>query len=157
MAFWFSPLAFRWRNLTRVCVCFSLHMCVCVCFGGAVCRRWGGRQELWCKCPHSHWLLMNGSCCDDDDGETGVGGLSYALQSSEWLEFNTVKKTRERSGKQSGLFMISIYFLGFHFFKSFWNKLQVLCKCNVEYRCYWFNSGSNKFINIIYKNINYTK
>ena len=35
---------------------------------------------------------MNGHCCDVVTGKR-VGGLAYALQSSEWLEFNMVEKT----------------------------------------------------------------
>lgn len=50
-----------------VCVC----LCMCLFQRGCVQKRGGVGggakwQELWCRCPHSQWSLMNGNCCDGD-------------------------------------------------------------------------------------------
>lgn len=90
MAFWFSLLAFSWRSSLRV----HKHESVCVCFVAAgqndAGKSGGGDKSCGADVPaasRASWMaavvMVTGK---------RVGGLAYALQSSEWLEFNTVRK-----------------------------------------------------------------
>lgn len=88
---------------------------------------------------------MNGNCCDDDDDDGETSWRLFLRTPVIWMTgIRRSQKDKWAVWKQSSLFIIIIIYVPlFHFFKSFWNELQLFCKYNVEYRCYWFNSGTN--------------
>lgn len=119
---------------------FNVSACVLHCLCAYVfvseCRRWGwgGWDDRSCganvlTATGSWWMatvvMMTGKW---------VGGLSYAPQPSEWLEFNTVKKTSEQSGNKvaSLLLFTFLYFISLTHVGS---ELQLLCQYNPDYQC----------------------
>lgn len=65
---------------------------------------------------------MNGNCCDDDDGETSW--RPFLRTPVIWMTgIQHSQKDKWAVWKQSSLFTVIIYFLLFHFLKSFWSEL----------------------------------
>lgn len=104
---------------------FNVSACVLHCLCAYVCLRVqkvGGKggvrwQESRCKCPHSHWLLMNGNCCDDD-GETSW--RPFLRTTAIWMTgIQHSQKDKWAVWKQSSLFIV-VYFPVFHFSNSCW-------------------------------------